>query len=68
MLEKGHLAGGGGRKKEKERKMHNSENKVLITTLLGGWMRKQGSKELSSEHILEQTVGIDFNVRQSLVV
>lgn len=48
--------------------MHDLENKALITDLLGGWMRKQGSKELSLEHVLEQAVGIDCNVMQRLVV
>lgn len=42
--------------------------KTLITALLGGWMRKQRSKELSLEHVLEQAVGIDCNVMQRLVV
>lgn len=48
--------------------MHDSEHKALISALLGGWMRKQGPKELSLEHILEQAVGIDCNVMQRLVV
>lgn len=63
-MEKGHLLG----EKKNIKKMHDLENKALITDLLGGRMRKQGSKELSLEHILEQAVGIDCNVMQRLVV
>lgn len=47
--------------------MNDSGNKALITALLRGWMRKQGSKELFLEHVLEQAVGIDCNVMQRLV-
>lgn len=52
----------------KKKWIHDSDNKTLITALLGGWMRKQRSKELSLEHVLEQAVGIDCNVMQRLVV
>ena len=62
ILEKGHLLG-----ERKIFEMHDSENKALITALLRGWMRKQGSKELSLEHVLEQVVGIDCNVMQRLL-